>query len=222
MSGGKGEPGKSRGEPICSSLIVPEIISLHAILAGENREVKCLCCGMGLHWAVPALEPLLPESRQSATGLERSCLREDIQRERTSKEREWGEQVWEDISGEYEGLQEGKEPTERVGGPLPGVGGRRRSAYTTPSSIPSLVSCSAPHRGSGNPFPAQLVRRCDAKWKVSLPGGVPRGTTWDKSLGVLWDCQTFGARGSPVEASIPAPQQEGTTHSWLWDSKQWE
>lgn len=51
---------------------------------------------------------------------------------------------------------------------------------------------------------------CDAKWKVSLPGGVPRGTTWDKSLGGLWDCQTLGARGSPVGASIPAPQQEGT------------
>lgn len=48
---------------------------------GESREVKCLCCGMGVQWAFPALEPLLPQSRQSETGLERSRLREDTQRE---------------------------------------------------------------------------------------------------------------------------------------------
>lgn len=91
-----GEPGKSRGEPICSSLIVLEIISLHAMLGGESREVKCLCCGTGVQWAFPALEPLLPESRQSATGLERSCLREDTQRERM------GEAV---LGGHFWGMQ---------------------------------------------------------------------------------------------------------------------
>lgn len=88
--------------------------------------------------------------------------------------------------------------------PLPGVGGKRRSAYVTPSSIPPSVSRSAPHGGSGNPLPApfgSLV--CDAKWKVSFPGGVPRGTTWATTLSGSWCCQQRGRGGSPSQAGTP-------------------
>lgn len=74
-----GESGKSRGEEfICSSLIVQEIISLHVTLGGESRrEVSVLWHGGAV--GIPCLRASPaphPESRQ-----ERSCLREDTQKE---------------------------------------------------------------------------------------------------------------------------------------------
>lgn len=58
-----GEPGKSAGEPICSSFVVLEIIFLQednvTMFGRESREGKCLCLGKGMQWACPGLEPLL-------------------------------------------------------------------------------------------------------------------------------------------------------------------
>lgn len=43
-----GEPGKSDGEPICSSFVVLEVIFLYTMCGRESREGKCLCFGMGM------------------------------------------------------------------------------------------------------------------------------------------------------------------------------
>lgn len=62
-----GKPGKSGREPVCCSLTVLEIISLHTMLGGESRERGCLCSGMGVQWAFPAPEPLLPPTLRAGS-----------------------------------------------------------------------------------------------------------------------------------------------------------
>lgn len=158
-----------------------------------------------MQWASSALEPLLPPSLRAGS------LQSLLFRRGYTKGGSKGSRAGGTALQEVKGLQEGRVPARRAGVPgagsnvpLPGVGGKRRSAYVTPSSIPPSVSRSAPHGGSGNPLPAPFGSlMCDAKWKVSFPGGVPRGTTWATTLGGSRCCWRRGRGESPSQAGTP-------------------